>query len=55
MYMNRHNDLDSHTSRYFSEFVSKSGYDPKNFCGFSVEDLPVVEEIVQKKHFNTPF
>ena len=51
MYMNRHNDLDSHTSRYFSEFVSKSGYDPKNFRGFFVEDLPVVEEIVQRNIF----
>ena len=48
MYMNRHNDLDSHTSRYFSEFVSKSGYDPKSFRGFSVEYLAVVEEIVQR-------
>ena len=25
--MNGHNDLDSHTSRYFAEFISKSGYD----------------------------
>ena len=27
MYMNEHNDLDSHTSRYFTEFISKSVYD----------------------------
>ena len=27
-YMNGNNDLDSHTSRYSTEFVSKSGYDP---------------------------
>ena len=51
MYMNGHNDLDSHTSRYFTEFVSKSGYDPKSFLGVSVEDLPVVEEIVQRNIF----
>ena len=51
MYMNGHNDLDSHTSRYFTEFVSKSGYDPKSFRGVSVEDLPVVEEIVQRNIF----
>ena len=51
MYMNGHNDLDSHTSRYFTDFISKSGYDPKNFRGVSVEDLPVVEEIVQRNIF----
>ena len=51
MYMNGHNDLDSHTSRYFTEFISKSSYDPKNFRGVSVEDLPVVEEIVQRNIF----
>ena len=55
MYMNGHNDLDSHTSRYFREFVSKSGYDPKNFRGVSVEDLPVVEEIVQRNIFKYDF
>ena len=51
MYMNEHNDLDSHTSRYFTDFISKPGYDPKNFRGVSVEDLPVVEEIVQRNIF----
>ena len=51
MYMNGHNDLDSHTSRYFTDFISKSSYDPKNFRGVSVEDLPVVEEIVQRNTF----
>ena len=47
MYMNGHKDFDSHTSRYFTQIVSKSGHDSKNFRGVSVEDLPVVEEIVQ--------
>ena len=51
MYMNGHKDIDSHTSRYFTEFIPKSGYDPKNFRGVSVEDLPVVEEIVQRNIF----
>ena len=51
MYMNGHKDLDSHTSRYLTDFISKSGYDPKNFRGVSVEDLPVVEEIVQRNIF----
>ena len=27
-YMNGDNDIDSHTSRYFLDFISKSGYDP---------------------------
>ena len=35
--MNGHNDLDSHTSRYFTEFIIKSGHDPKSFHGVSVE------------------
>ena len=48
MYMNGHKDLDSHTSRCFTDFISKSGNDPKNFRGVSVEDLPVVETTVQR-------
>ena len=46
--MNGHNDLDSHTSSYFTEFASKSGHDPKRFRGVSVEHLLVVEEIVHR-------
>ena len=38
MYMNGHSDLDSDNSRYFTEFVSKSGYNRKSFRGVSVED-----------------
>ena len=49
--MNGHNDLDSHTCRYFTEFKTKSGYDPKSFRGVSVEDLPVIQEIVQRNIF----
>ena len=48
MYMNGQIDIESHTSRYFTDFISKSGYDPKSFRGVSVEYLPVVEEIVQR-------
>ena len=50
-HMNGRNDLESHTSRYFTDFTSKSGYDSKSFRGVSVEDLPVVEEIVQRNTF----
>ena len=49
--MNGYKDLDSHTSGYFTDFVAKSGYDPKMFPGVSDEDLPVVEEIVQRNIF----
>ena len=49
--MNGHNDLDSRTSRYFTEFITKSGQDPKNFRGVSIEDLPVIAEIEQKNIF----
>ena len=51
LYMNGHNDLDSHTSRYSTEIVSKSGYGPRSSRRVSVEDLPVVEEIVQRNIF----
>ena len=51
MYMIGHNDLDSHTSRYFRGFISKPGYDTKMFRGVSLEKLPVVEKIVQKNIF----
>ena len=34
MYTNGRNDLDPHTSRYFTEFLSKSGIDPNNFVEF---------------------
>ena len=49
--MSRQNVLDSHNSRYLTEFVSKCGYDPKSFRGVSVEKLSVVEKIVQRKIF----
>ena len=51
MYMTGHKDLDSHTSRYLTEFISKSYHDPKHFRGVSVEDLPVVQEILQRDIF----
>ena len=51
MYMNGHTDPDSHSSRYFSEFISKSDYDLENFRGNSVEDLLVNEEIIERNIF----
>ena len=51
MYMNGHNDLNSHTSRYLTGFVLKSGHDPKSVRGISEKNWPVVEEIVQRNIF----
>ena len=31
MYLHGHSNLDAPTSQLFTEFMSKSGYDPKNF------------------------
>ena len=53
--MNGQNDLDSHTSIYFTDFVSKSGHDPKKFPGTSVKDLPVVGGNFAKKHLYIRF
>ena len=47
MYKNGHNDLDSHTSIFFTVIITNSVYDPTSFLGFSEEDVPVVEEILQ--------
>ena len=55
MYMNGHSDLDFHTFRYFTEFIIKFGYNPKNFYGASNEDEPVVEKSVQRNHFSYVF
>ena len=53
MYINGHNDLDSHSSRYFTDFPSKSGYYHKKFRRISVGVLPVVEEVEQKTSLYT--
>ena len=39
------------TSQLFTEFISKSGYDPKNFLGVAIDDLPLVEGIVERNIF----
>ena len=46
-----HSNLDVHTSQLFTEFISKSGYNPKSFRGVSINDLPLVEEIVERNIF----
>ena len=51
MYMNGHNDLDSNTCRYFTEFITMFGHGPIIFHVVSVEDILVVEETVQRNKF----
>ena len=46
LFLHGHSNLDAHTSQLFAEFISKSGYDPKNFRGVSIDDFSLVEEIV---------
>ena len=41
----------SHTSQLFTEFVSKSGYDPKNIPGVSNDDIILVEGIIESRIF----
>ena len=48
MYLYGHRNLDAHTSHSFTELTSKSGYDPKYFRGVSFDDLPLVDEIVDR-------
>ena len=55
MYNKDHHDLDSHTFRHSIDFISKSCFDPKNFIGVFVVDLPVVEEIMQRNIFLNDF
>ena len=51
MCLHGHSNLNAHTSQLFKEFVSKSGHDPKNFRGVSIDDLPLVEVIVEGNIF----
>ena len=51
MYLHGHSNLDAPTSQLFTEFISKSGYDPKNFLGVAIDPLPLVEGIVERNKF----
>ena len=55
MYLHGHINLDTHTSQLFTDLISNSGYDPKNFRGVSVNDLTLVEKIVERNNFNYSF
>ena len=51
MYLHGHINLNAHTSQLFTEFIAKSGYDPKNFRGVAIDELPLVEGIVERNVF----
>ena len=54
-YFYDHRNLVAHTSQLFTELISKSGYDPKDFRGVSIDDLPLVEEIAERNIFINDF
>ena len=41
-------NLEIYTSNIFNEFLEKSGCDPKQFRGVSMDNLPIVEDVVGK-------
>ena len=51
MYLHGHSNLDAHTSQLFTEFISKSGYNPNTLRGVAINDLPLVEGIVERNLF----
>ena len=47
MYLHGHNTRRLYISAVHRIYI-KSGYDPKNFHGVSIDDLPLVEGIVEQ-------
>ena len=43
--------LETSTSKIFKAFLEKLGCDPKQFRGVSMDNLPIVEDIVEKNIF----
>ena len=43
--------LETSVSKIFNDFLGKSGCDPKQFRGVSMDNLPVVEDVVEKNIF----
>ena len=55
MFLHGHSNLNAHTSQLFTEFISKSGYNPKKFLGVTIDGSPLVEIIVERNIFNYNF
>ena len=51
IYLHGHSNIDAHTSQLFTQFISKSGYDSENFCGVSIDDLPLEKEKYERNIF----
>ena len=43
--------LETSTSKIFNDFLEKSGCDPNQFCGVSMDNLPIVGDVVGKSIF----
>ena len=52
MYLHGHSNLDDHISQLFTDFISKSGYNPKKFLGVAIDDIPLVEGIVERNIYD---
>ena len=44
-------NLETSTSKIFNDFLEKSGCDPKQFRGVSMDNLPIVEDLAEKNIF----
>ena len=44
-------NLETSTSAIFNAFIKKLGCDPKQYCGISMDNLPIVEDVVEKNIF----
>ena len=45
--------LETSTCKIFNAFLEKSGRNPKQFCGVSMDNLPIVEDVVEKTSLPT--
>ena len=46
-------NLETSTSVIFNAFLEKLGCDPKQYCGVSMDNLPIVEDVQEKKSLST--
>ena len=44
-------NLESSTAKTFKDLLEKLGCDPKQFCGFSMYILRILEDVVDKNNF----
>ena len=51
VHLNGITNPETSTSEIFNDFLEKSGCDPKQFCRVSMDNLPIVEDVVEKNIF----